>query len=142
MNVKELKKLARDWVGATPRSGLEIAAAQAMNDAIMALPDDYQLVDVNKVIGDHQDLVEMAQKVTTQIKNVGFATTSAEDLAHIIIDRFGKREPRKVEMWVISLRGKTVVSNFESREQAVKFIKEHGYSNEYRIARLTGTEEV
>lgn len=137
MNVKEMKKLAGDWMATYPGTKLYTVSAKAMHDAIVALPDDYQLVDVNKVIEGHQDLVEMAEA----LPSFGYDRRSeAMRLARAVIERFGKREPRRFDVWAV-IKGGEYYYGFSKEEQARAFLKEAADSD-LRLARLTGTEEV
>lgn len=125
MNVKELKKLAEEWGNTSVGSVQSADAAWAMYQAIMALPDD-----------PHQDLVEMARSYIAHTGDLGFG----RGLASAVIDRFGKREPRKVEKLVVMRGDLVAISNFDE-EHARKFVREHPGEG-YWLARLTGTEEV
>lgn len=131
VNVKELKKLAEKWDHSARGSMTNANAAWAMYKAIMALPDDPP--------ADHQDLVEMARD---GIKENTFHVEHMQKLANAVIDRFGKKEPRKVECFAIICDGKVVSNGFVSREE-VQAYKERYYKEKgYWIAKVIATEEV
>lgn len=119
MNVKELKKLVPSWVN-------NQVTDAAILDAIMALPDDPQ--------AEHEDLVSLAYKY----HQVGGAYGSG--LASAVIERFGKKEPRKVVAKSVLMLGDLVYDDEMSEVQACEYISKRPGEG-FWIGTLTVTEQ-
>ena len=130
--INKLKELARAWDNAPRGTAAESNGAYKMFEAIMALPDDPP--------ADHQDLVEMARAIL-KIDHLLF--TDARILANAVIDRFVKKEPRKVEKWMVMNRD-IVCGVYDTKtiadEKSKEWTVNHGGS--YWIAKIIATEEV
>lgn len=130
MNVKELKELAERWDHAARGSMTSANAAWAMYKAIMALPDDPP--------ADHQDLLKMARVFLSNFPD----STPGTPLALSVINRFGKKEPRKAECFALMDGDKFQACGLKSREEAEKFREKYYPSKDVWIARVIATEEV
>ena len=139
MNVKELKKLASEWLD-------DLITDADLYQAIMDFHDDPQ--------AEHEDLVGMAREAMQYGNHVSVTNGTeafklvdesyfslTENLSRAVIERFGKREPRKVDLWAAMLKPTFIYDTFTEIEDAQAFIKDN-HGRGYWLARLTGTEEV